>query len=104
MFGAEFTHQGEDCTFETLLKRFGLSDIQGLRHLAEIVRDIALKDNKFNRLEAAGFNAIINGLSASLRDDRKLLQQTSAIFDGLFTLFGKQAKPVRSRRKTSRKR
>ena len=22
MFGAEFTHQGEDCTFETLLKRF----------------------------------------------------------------------------------
>src|SRR6185503_14267663 len=34
MFGAEFTHQGDDCTFETLLKRFGLMDIQGLRDLA----------------------------------------------------------------------
>ena len=103
MFGAEFTHQGEDCTFETLLKRFGLSDIQGLRDLAEIVHDIDLKDDKFNRLEAVGLNAIINGLSESLRDDRKLLQQTSVIFDGLFTLFGKQANPVSSRRKTSRK-
>ena len=104
MFGAEFTHQGEDCTFETLLKQFGLSDIQGLRDLAEIVHDIDLKDDKFNRLEAVGLNAIINGLSESLRDDRKLLQQTSSIFDGLFTLFGKQAKPVSSRRKTSHKR
>jgi len=98
MFGAEFTHQGEDCTFETLLKRFGFTRIQALRDLAEIVHDIDLKDDKFNRLEAAGLNVVINGLSQSLRDDRKLLQQSNAIFDGLFTLFGRQAK------KTSRKR
>ena len=110
MFGAEFTHQGEDCTFETLLKRFGLTDIPGLRELAQIVHDIDLKDDKFNRLEAAGLNAIINGLSENLHDDRKLLQQCSAIFDGLFTLFGKQAGKKESRgtkrvssRKTSRK-
>ena len=90
MFGAEFTHHGENCTFETLLKRFGLTDIRGLRELAQIVHDIDLKDDKFNRLEAAGLNAIINGLSETLRDDRKLLQQCAMIFDGLFTLFGKQ--------------
>jgi hypothetical protein len=90
MFGAEFTHQGEDCTFETMLKRFGLKDIKGLRDLAEIVHDIDLKDNKFNRLEAPGLNAIIDGLSASIRGDRKLLQQSSVIFDGLFALFGKR--------------
>jgi hypothetical protein len=98
MFGAEFTHQGEDCTFETLLKRFGLTDIRGLRELAQIVHDIDLKDDKFNRLEAVGLNAIINGLSESLHDDRKLLQQSGAIFDGLFTLFGKQADNKQSRR------
>jgi hypothetical protein len=105
MFGAEFTHQGEDCTFETLVKRFGLADIQGLRDLGEIVHDIDLKDDKFNRLEAAGLNAIINGLSENLRDDRKLLQQSNVIFDGLFALFGKQAdKEKRTKReKTSRK-
>jgi hypothetical protein len=105
MFGAEFTHQGEDCTFETLLKRFGLTDIRGLRELAEIVHDIDLKDDKFNRLEAAGLKAIINGLSENLRDDRKLLQQSNAVFDGLFALFGKQAdNEKRTKRvKTSRK-
>jgi hypothetical protein len=87
MFGAEFTHHGEDCTFETMLKRFGLKDSKGLREIAEIVHDIDLKDDKFHRLEAAGLDAIINGLSERLRDDRKLLQQTGTIFDGLFTLF-----------------
>jgi hypothetical protein len=97
MFGAEFTHQGEDCTFETLLKRFGLTDIPGLRELAQIVHDIDLKDDKFNRLEAVGLNAIINGLSEAFHDDRKLLQQSGAIFDGLFTLFGKQAGKKQSR-------
>jgi hypothetical protein len=110
MFGAEFTHQGEDCTFETLLKRFGLTDIPGLRELAQIVHDIDLKDDKFNRLEAVGLNAIINGLSENLHDDRRLLQQCGTIFDGLFTLFGKQAGQKESQgskrvssRKTSRR-
>jgi len=106
MFGAEFTHHGEDCTFETMLKRFGLTDIKGLRDLAEVVHDIDLKDDKFNRLEAAGLNAIITGLSETLHDDRKLLQQSSAIFDGLFTLFDKegvQKTKVRARQQRSRK-
>jgi hypothetical protein len=68
MFGAEFTHHGEDCTFETMLKRFGLTDIGSLRELAEIVHDIDLKDDKFNRLEAAGLRSIIDGLSETLRE------------------------------------
>ncbi len=105
MFAAEFTHHGEDCTFETMLKRFDLADIKPLRHLAEIVHDIDLKDDKFNRLEAAGLNAIINGLSETLRDDRKLLQQSSVIFDGLFTLSEKRAeKTERSKTKRGRSR
>ena len=99
MFGAEFTHQGEDCTFETLLKRFGLSESKGLRELAEIVHDIDLKDEKFHRLEAPGLNAIINGLSETLRDDRKLLKQTGIVFDGLFALLqGKGSKRKGHRR------
>lgn len=91
MFGAEFTHHGEDCTFETMLKRFALTESKGLRELAEIVHDIDLKDDKFHRLEAAGLNAIIDGLSKVLRDDRKLLQQTGSVFDGLYELFNQQA-------------
>ena len=102
MYGAEFTHHGEDCTFETMLKRFGLSDIKGLREIAEIVHDIDLKDDKFHRLEAAGLNAIINGLSQMLRNDRKLLQQCSAIFDGLYSLLGQSTQQEKVKRSALR--
>src|SRR6266576_2357732 len=101
MYGAEFTHHGEDCTFETLLKRFGLSDNKGLREIAEIVHDIDLKDDRFHRLEAVGLNAVVNALSAALRNDRKLLQQTSVIFDGLQSLLS-ATEPLRRRTKSKR--
>ena len=102
MFGAEFTHHGEDCTFETMLKQFGLTESKGLREIAEIVHDIDLKDDKFHRLEAAGLNAIIDGLSKVLRGDRKLLQQTSVVFDGLYSLMSKESEKksiVKTRRR-----
>ncbi len=102
MYGAEFTHHGEDCTFETMLKRFGLSNSKALNEIAEIVHDIDLKDDKFHRLEAAGLNAIINGLSETLRNDRKLLQQCSAIFDGLYSLLGQNTQKEKVKRTTRR--
>jgi hypothetical protein len=103
MFGAEFTHHGEDCTFETMLKRFGLSEVKGLRELGEIVHDVDLKDDKFQRLEAAGLNAVINGLSETFSDDRKRLQQATVIFDGLFRLLDKQGEKRPSKTRPARK-
>ena len=87
MFEAEFTHVGEDCTFETLLNRFGLAENPALREIAEIVHDIDLKDTKFNRLEAVGLDVTVRGLSKMLNDDRKLLGQCTVIFDGLYEQF-----------------
>ena len=104
MFGAEFTHHGEDCTFETMLKEFGLAESKGLREIAEIVHDIDLKDDKFHRLEAAGLNAIIDGLSKVLRDDRKLVQQTSVVFDGLYALLNRESQKKTSSMPRKRKR
>jgi len=103
MFEAEFTHHGEDCTFETMLKQFGLAESKGLREIAEIVHDIDLKDDKFHRLEAAGLNAIIDGLSKIFRDDRKLLQQTSIVFDGLYSLLSKASEKESHAKTRSRK-
>src|SRR6266540_3008799 len=43
MFEAEFTHEGDLCTFEVLLRHFDIKDA-ALRQIAEIVHDIDLKD------------------------------------------------------------
>jgi hypothetical protein len=104
MFDAEFSHHGEDCTFETMLKQFGLVESRGLREIAEIVHDIDLKDDKFHRLEAAGLNAIIDGLSKVLRNDRKLLQQTSIVFDALYARLSNQPEKKSSAKSRLRKR
>ncbi|MEW6206903.1 MAG: chromate resistance protein ChrB domain-containing protein [Acidobacteriota bacterium] len=90
MYGGEFTHQGEDCTFETMIRRFGLSDDAGLRALSEIVHDIDLKDGKFNRTEAAGLSSVVRGLAESLKDDRRLAQTCQPVFDGLYELLRRE--------------
>lgn len=82
MYGSEFTHHGEDCTFETLVKVFGLKD-PALQSIAEIVHDIDLKDNKYGRKEAEGISQIIIGLSKKLKNDNKLLEKGFEIFDAL---------------------
>jgi hypothetical protein len=89
MYGGEFTHRGEDCTFETMIKQLGLSDDPGLGHVAEIVHDMDLKDDKFHRSEVAGLNLVIRGLAELLKDDRKLVAQSIPIFDGLYELLGR---------------
>ncbi|MBV9925535.1 MAG: chromate resistance protein [Acidobacteria bacterium] len=84
MADAEFTHRGEDCTFETVVKEFGLAGDPALGEIAEIVHDIDLKDGKFNRLEASGINLAVRGLASVVTDDRKLVRQAATVFDGLY--------------------
>ncbi len=91
MTGGDFTHEGEDCTFETMIRRFGLDDDPGLAAIAEIVHDVDLKDAKFNRLEATGFAAVVDGLVEAYPDDRERLEHCGALLEGLYTLFGKRA-------------
>ena len=87
MFDAEFTHEGDLCTFEVLIQRFGLDD-PGLRHLAEIVHDIDLKDAKFGRDEAAGIGQLVIGIAATSEDDEARLSRGAALFDDLFAAQG----------------
>jgi hypothetical protein len=101
MFGVDLTHHGEDCSFETMLKRFGLGDDPGLCGIAEIVHDIDLKDRKFTRKEAAGLDAIVTGLGLYLRNDQKLAQQATGLFDGLYALLGRRAEKNTQKRLAS---
>ncbi|HEV8436861.1 MAG TPA: chromate resistance protein ChrB domain-containing protein [Methylomirabilota bacterium] len=85
--GAEFGHQGEDCTFETILKKCGLRDPR-LTQLAEIVHEVDLRDQKFHREEARGVDLAIRGLLAALKDDQEVLSQGLTLFDGFYATLG----------------
>src|SRR5439155_2978771 len=58
MFEGEFTHEGDRCTFETLMARFALQD-PALVPIAEIVHEIDCKDEKFRRAETPGIASVI---------------------------------------------
>lgn len=83
MFAAEFTHRGDSCTFEVLLEETGLSD-PALRNIGEIVHDLDLKDNKFNREEAAGIRRLMEGLCRTYDKDEDRLLNGKGLFDTLY--------------------
>ena len=89
MFEAEFTHEGDRCTFEVLLARLGLND-KGLTAIAEIVHDIDLKDGKFGREEAGGIAHLVTGLCHASKDDTRRLEQGAGVFDNLYEYFRKR--------------
>jgi hypothetical protein len=86
MFEAEFTHEGDRCSFEVLLGHAGLTD-PALQAIAEIVHDIDLKDGKFGRDETGGIKALIAGLAMAHRSDEERLTRGGAIFDDLYEHF-----------------
>jgi hypothetical protein len=86
MFDAEFTHEGDRCTFEVLIERFELGD-PALRALAEIVHDIDLKDRKFARPEVPGIESLVNGIAMAHKDDAARLARGEALFDDLHAWF-----------------
>ncbi|MCP3955475.1 MAG: chromate resistance protein [Desulfobacterales bacterium] len=84
MFEGEFTHEGDSCTFEMMIKRLGLQE-RGLTALAEIIHDIDLKDSRYERVETDGLNALLTGLAASQPDDDLRMQQGIQLIETMFT-------------------
>lgn len=79
----DFTHIDDLCTFEVLLKSFGLAD-KGLTYLAGIVHDIDIKDGKFAAPEAHVIEMIIKGIRNRALSDSDTLEQGIAIFEALY--------------------
>jgi len=86
MFEAEYSHEGDHCTFETLCERFSLAT-PGLRELSEVIHDIDLKEHKFARPETAGVTACVNGVCRNCTDDGARLQQGSVLFEALLSYY-----------------
>jgi hypothetical protein len=89
MFEAEFTHEGDKCTFEVLLERGALKE-PALRAIAEIIHDIDLKDDKFGRTEVAGIRTLIEGISVTTKDDSERIARGTEVFNNLYEYFKKK--------------
>ncbi len=89
MFEAEFTHEGDLCSFEVLLKRLNLDD-RALTPIAEIVHDIDLKDGKFGRSEAPGIASLIAGIAQRHREDEVRMTQGGEVFEALYEHFSRK--------------
>ena len=88
--GVELSHQGEDCTFETLVRRAKLRD-RRLARLAELVHEADLRDGKFPHEEARGIAAASRALLAASADDHQVLAQGMALFEGLYANTARKA-------------
>ena len=88
--GVELSHHGEDCTFETLVKRAKLRD-RRLARLAEVVHEADLRDGKYPREEARGIDVAIRALLAASPDDQQVLQQGMALCEGLYVTTARKA-------------
>jgi hypothetical protein len=82
MRGVELGHHAGECSFETMLKRFGLDD-PVLWDVARIVHEADLGDDRFDVPEARGLDVICRGLSMT-RDDAEVLEVAGAMFDALY--------------------
>ena len=83
MSEVEFTHHGDDCTFETLLKRFGIND-RALRQISEMIHDADLEDEKFGRAECVGIDRVLKGFARMGLKDAQILENGFEIFDALY--------------------
>lgn len=79
----EFTHIGDICTFEALIKAFSLRD-KTLKRIAEIVHELDIKDEKYKNPEAKGVEEILIGLRKSSKNDTELLDKGMNVFEMLY--------------------
>ncbi len=95
MVPGDFTHEGDRCTFETLVARTGIAD-PAVSQIAEIVHDIDLKDGKYGRADAPGIQRLLLGLVLSHPSDEDRLARGFALFDDLYRSFSGATQRVTS--------
>ena len=83
MLDAEFSHHGNCCTFETLVKRFAISD-KALTKIGEMIHDADLDDAKFQRVECVGIDRVLKGWAKEGLPDEEILRRGFDCFDALY--------------------
>jgi len=83
MLDAEFSHHGNHCTFETLVRRFAISD-KIVAKIGEMIHDADLEDARFQRVEAVGIDRVLKGFAKQGFPDEEILRRGFECFDALY--------------------
>jgi hypothetical protein len=101
MANVEFGHQGEYCTFETLMHRFGVAGGPVVA-VSRVVHDLDLKEHRYAMPESAAVGRLVEGLRAAFPRDAKLLEQGMVMIDALYRSFAADGAGGKRRRGGSR--
>jgi len=82
MLDAEFSHRGDDCSFETLVKQFRIQD-KVIHQIGEMIHDADLDDDKFERNECIGIDRVLKGWAREGISDQEILRRGLQCFDAL---------------------
>jgi hypothetical protein len=94
----EFTHRGSLCTFETMVRAFGLED-PNLQPMGEIIHEIDLRDGRSGHPETAGIDAVLKGWLLAGLTDAELEAHGVALFEGLYADLSRRARQPPSKRR-----
>jgi hypothetical protein len=83
MLDAEFSHYANYCTFETLMRRFAISD-KVVAKIGEMIHDADLDDARFQRVEAVGIDRVLKGWAKEGLSDQEILRRGFECFDALY--------------------
>jgi hypothetical protein len=83
--GVELSHHHGDCSFETILRRYELTD-PVLWKIAEIIHEADLDNERYNALEAPGLDITLRGLSM-ICTDQQTITHTTPTFDGFYEYY-----------------
>jgi hypothetical protein len=82
--GAEYTHRGSKCSFETLIDEFDLSGNAALVRLARIVHAADVSEDRSSDQLGPGLEAIGSGGLDVESDDLRLLERGRFVYDALY--------------------
>lgn len=84
MYGVDLGHQGSECTFEVLIRRFRLRDPR-LAPLARLVHAVDLHDDRYVVPEAPAIQRVVEGMRRLHEDDEVLLERGLEMIEALYT-------------------
>jgi hypothetical protein len=83
--GVELGHHGKECSFDAIVKKYGLTSDPALMLLARIVNGADTDNSLWNQPESAGLKAVAEGFRhLGFKDDHEVNAAEWIVYDALY--------------------